>query len=76
MPHLSCGRNVIHYERGIDTAVNGLAEIYDKIYRYCFYKVRNSEVAEDITQEAFLKFFRHKQRIGRGEDMALSLIHI
>lgn len=50
--------------------MKGLAEIYDKIYRYCFYKVRNSQVAEDITQEAFLKFFRHKQKIGRGEDMA------
>lgn len=47
-----------------------LAEFYDKIYRYCFYKVRNSEIAEDITQETFLKFFEHKQRIRRGEDMA------
>ncbi len=50
--------------------MNELAEIYDKIYRYCFYKIRNSETAEDITQETFLKFFEHKQRIRRGEDMA------
>ncbi len=50
--------------------MNELEEIYDKIYRYCFYKVRNSEAAEDITQEAFLRFFEHKQRISRGEDMA------
>jgi len=56
--------------RGINAAVNELEEIYDKIYRYCFYKVRNSEIAEDITQETFLKFFEHKQRIRRGEDMA------
>ncbi len=70
MPHISRGKNVIHYERGDLRAVNELAEIYDKIYRYCFYKVRNSEAAEDITQETFLKFFEHKQRISRGEDMA------
>ncbi len=50
--------------------MNELEEIYDKIYRYCFYKVRNSEAAEDITQDAFLRFFEHKQRIKRGEDMA------
>ncbi|MGN0636728.1 MAG: RNA polymerase sigma factor [Huintestinicola sp.] len=31
--------------------------MYDKIYRYCFYKLRNSASAEDITQEAFLRFF-------------------
>ncbi len=70
MPHISRGKNVIHYERGDLRAVNELAEIYDKIYRYCFYKVRNSEAAEDITQETFLRFFEHKQRIRRGEDMA------
>lgn len=31
--------------------------MYDKIYRYCFFKLRNSASAEDITQEAFLRFF-------------------
>lgn len=34
-----------------------IEELYDKIYRYCFYKLRNSVSAEDITQEAFLRFF-------------------
>ncbi len=70
MPHILCGKNVIHYERGIYAAVKKLVKTYNKIYRYCFYRVRNSEVAEDITQETFLKFFGHKQRIRRGEDMA------
>lgn len=32
-----------------------IEELYDKIYRYCFYRLRNSASAEDITQEAFLK---------------------
>lgn len=31
-------------------------EEYDKIYRYCYFKVRRRETAEDITQEAFLRF--------------------
>lgn len=34
-----------------------IEELYDKIYRYCFFKLRNSASAEDITQEAFLRFF-------------------
>ncbi|MCM1055424.1 MAG: RNA polymerase sigma factor [Bacteroides sp.] len=50
--------------------MNDLAKIYDKIYRYCFYKVRNSVTAEDLTQETFLKFFAQQPRIRRGEDMA------
>ena len=29
---------------------------YDKIYRYCYYKVRDRHTAEDITQEVFLRF--------------------
>ncbi len=32
-------------------------EQYDKIYRYCYYKVKNRETAEDITQETFLRYF-------------------
>ena len=35
-----------------------IEEIYDKIYRFCFYKVRNQQTAEDITQEVFLRFLR------------------
>ena len=47
-----------------------LTKTYDKIYRYCFYKVRNSAAAEDITQETFLKYFAQNPKIKRGEDMA------
>lgn len=37
-----------------------LEEQYDKIYRYCYFKVHHSQMAEDITQETFLRFFsRH-----------------
>ncbi len=44
--------------------------VYDKLYRYCFYKVRNSSVAEDMTQETFLRYFAQNKKITRGEDMA------
>ena len=47
-----------------------LDDIYNKIYRYCFYKVRNSVIAEDITQEAFLKYFAQNKILKHGEDMA------
>lgn len=43
---------------------------YDRIYRYCYYKVRNKETAEDITQETFLKYFSDNLCIKRGKDIA------
>lgn len=30
---------------------------YDKIYRYCYFRLHNRELAEDITQEAFLRYW-------------------
>ncbi|MCM1303914.1 MAG: RNA polymerase sigma factor [Lachnospiraceae bacterium] len=35
-----------------------LEEQYDKIYRYCYFKLHHRETAEDITQETFLRYFR------------------
>lgn len=34
-----------------------ISEQYDKIYRYCYFKLKNQYLAEDITQETFLRFF-------------------
>lgn len=34
-----------------------LSEQYDKIYRYCYFKLNHRETAEDITQETFLRYF-------------------
>lgn len=34
-----------------------LDEQYDKIYRYCYFRLRHRETAEDVTQETFLRFF-------------------
>lgn len=36
-----------------------LEEHYDKIYRYCYFKLHNREQAEDITQETFLRYLKH-----------------
>lgn len=47
-----------------------LKELYDKIYRYCFYKLRNSAAAEDITQEAFLRYFAQNTSLKNGREAA------
>lgn len=47
-----------------------IADQYDKIYRYCYFKVKNKEVAEDLTQETFLKYFAQTSYINRGKPLA------
>lgn len=32
---------------------------YDKIYRYCYFKLHSRELAEDVTQETFLRYLEH-----------------
>ena len=46
-----------------------LEEQYDKIYRYCYFKVQSKEVAEDITQEAFLRFLGSKEYSESGKGL-------
>lgn len=38
-----------------------IEEQYDKIYRFCYLRVKNRETAEDITQETFLRYLEHPQ---------------
>lgn len=33
-----------------------LEDQYDKIYRYCYFRLRDRERAEDVTQETFLRW--------------------
>lgn len=47
-----------------------MQEQYDKIYRYCYYKVKDSALAEDLTQETFLKYFAQTAYIERGKMLA------
>lgn len=39
-----------------------LDDAYDKIYRYCYFKVRHRQIAEDITQQAFLNLFEYEKK--------------
>lgn len=34
-------------------------EQYDKIYRYCYFKLHSREMAEDVTQETFLRYYEN-----------------
>ncbi len=34
-----------------------IEEQYEKIYRYCYYRLKNQEQTEDVTQETFLRWF-------------------
>ena len=47
-----------------------IQEQYDKIYRFCYYKVKNSAMAEDLTQETFLRYFSQNAYIERGKMLA------
>ncbi len=44
-----------------------IEEQYDKIYRYCYFRLKNRHTAEDITQETFLRFLESKgyRNVGR-----------
>lgn len=44
-----------------------IEEQYDKIYRFCYYRVGNRVIAEDLTQETFLRFLNSPyQEQGKG----------
>ena len=46
-----------------------LEEQYDKIYRYCYFKVRHCQTAEDITQETFLRFFNKQLSLNSDKEL-------
>ena len=44
-----------------------IEEQYDKIYRFCYFRVGNRVIAEDLTQETFLRFLNSSyQEQGKG----------
>ena len=47
-----------------------IEEQYDKIYRYCYFKLYDKQLAQDITQEAFLRFYRQGLRFDNGKELA------
>lgn len=50
-----------------------IEEQYDKIYRYCYFKLRRREIAEDLTQETFLRFLESADY--RNEGKALRYLY-
>lgn len=45
-------------------------EQYDKIYRYIYFRLKNQHLAEDLTQETFLKFFESSSYKDAGRPLA------
>lgn len=45
-----------------------IEEQYDKIFRFCYYRVHNTDIAQDLTQETFLRFMNSDYK-ERGEQM-------
>ena len=37
-----------------------IEEQYDKIYHYCYFKIYDKQLAQDITQETFLRFYKQE----------------
>ena len=50
-----------------------IEEQYDKIYRYCYFKMYDVQIAQDITQETFLRFC--KQGLNLGSDKELPYLY-
>lgn len=48
-----------------------IEEQYDKIYRFCFFKLRDAHLAEDITQETFLRFLENRKYKDTRRPLAL-----
>lgn len=47
-----------------------IEEQYDKIYRYCYFKLKNPALAEDVTQECFLNYLSQNTYQEKGKEMA------
>ena len=46
-----------------------IEEQYDKIYRYCYFKLYDKQLAQDITQETFLRFYRQGLSFDHGREL-------
>lgn len=47
-----------------------LEELYDRIYRYCYFHIGRKELAEDLTQETFLRFFHRNPSLHPEKQLA------
>ncbi len=47
-----------------------IEEQYDKIFRYCCFRIYDRQLAQDITQETFLRFFGQDLRLDNGRGLS------
>lgn len=47
-----------------------LQEQYDRVYQYCYYRLGDAYLAEDITQETFLRFLESDSYQDTGRPLA------
>lgn len=43
---------------------------YEKLLRYCYHKTKSKDLAEDIVQETFLKFWQSHSYEDTGKELA------
>ena len=46
-----------------------IEEQYDKIFHYCYFKIYDKQLAQDITQETFLRFYRQDLRLDSSKEL-------
>ena len=46
-----------------------IEEQYDKIYRYCYFRLHDRQLAQDLTQETFLRFYRQELGLDNGREL-------
>ena len=46
-----------------------IEEQYDKIYRYCYFRLHDRQLAQDITQETFLRFYGQSLSLDKGKEL-------
>ena len=46
-----------------------IEEQYDKIYRYCYFKIYDVQLAQDITQETYLRFYRQGLTLDNDKEL-------
>ena len=45
-----------------------IEEQYDKIYHYCYFRLYDKQLAQDITQETFLRFLQRDLYLDNNKD--------
>lgn len=68
---------MLRVQRGDSAAFHELVQRYrDKVYQQLYLRVAHREEAEDLTQEVFLRVFRHRKRYKPTAKFVTWLFHI